>query len=188
MKIKLWTDYKDYYAPITWPGKYLLSHPGEWRFSLDPHCYPSLTCWAPTLWNNVMKFLTPWNRIRRCMLDTFASRNGMKLLDDNRKFVYLRTRDENQRYYCLELCWFGARLTETQYVDDNDTPQNLFMYAIPLAFGQDDGSRLKEKTAIVCKTRFCMTRNQCQKFLDEIVEKTKDKIDWWPDKEEEHEE
>lgn len=112
------------------------------------------------LWNNLMIFLTPWLKWHRVLLGAFINRNDGWPITWNRKSAWLSVPKSN-RCYCLETGLFGAKL----------------FHLHPTSWPANDGTPYSKDLA--ASKRLCITKKQCQAFLDEVVAKTKDCIYWW---------
>lgn len=179
-RIALYDHFKYPYDRISWPCRMWSLESLLHRFNWIPELYPSYPRAFKTMLDNVLAFLSPWFRHRRNMMHTFANKNDSKLLDWNRNKVCVRTRDENQEYYELQSRLLGARLCKTVYVGKDGKHENLFLLQAAAFMGapSDEWSGLTQKTETVCETKLCLTKRQCQAFLDEMVAKTAN-LDWW---------
>jgi len=177
MKIKIkkrdWSYQLPCFPTRWWRPKELFN-----RFNWIPNVYPSYPRGMLDLFDNIMVFLTPWYRFRRAMLQTFINPNDGKLLSSNRKSAELRTRTEDTVYYTLQFGLAKARLLKTVYVDrESGKSCNMFIDWALRALGGEPDRELTEKTETT-DLGVCLTRKQCQRALDKIVELSPD-LDWF---------
>lgn len=157
-----------------------------WRFDLwgmlfDPFdgmisgCYawdrslsPSWGCAFDAICNNVLQFLTPFYRPRRALLRDVIERNGMKLLDNDRKSCYLRNR-KSDCVYCEVTCGFFTATAKTiRYVDRNDG-NGVCTFL--------EGTENADKEERIVAHGPCLTWKQCDRLFDTIVRATPE-LEW----------
>lgn len=121
--------YRDWYRPVQSPAsRYFMFGKrcpprGQrvWRFALwgflfdsldgllcgcfawDRSCSPSYADALLTAWDNLCKWLTPHLRPRRALLSALGGDNDCKLLDSDRKSLFMRNR-RNHLTYCRIRC------------------------------------------------------------------------------------
>lgn len=129
--------------------------------------------------NTAMVAITPWYRNRRDLLATIAEENGSKLLDCNRKRVYVRSRSLYGAYVEAKSGWFRTTVYAVKYLDPEDKPVNQFMNFVG-AFVSGDSSKLVRTTTQrrVVASGFHFTRLQCQLLLNRVVKGTPE-LDWF---------
>lgn len=182
MKIKL-EKYKNSYELISLPYKWWSPSQLFDRFNWKPDCWPSYLTSLKAIYNNVLVFLTPWYKPRRDLLSSFMNPNGGKLLESDRKSLYIRTRGYTTAYYTLTCGFLTAKLTREVYIDEaTEKSCNLFITAICCGLGDKEPPKINTLKKEI-PLGFILTRKQCQKALDRAVDASPD-LEWFDGTEE----
>lgn len=175
MKLK---NEKWHYDRIWWPYRHDLLSLRYWfsRWAWDTSHWPSLGSVVKSAWDNALAFLTPWYSWRRSLIMAFSEYNNGKLLSRDRKFASVRTRGAPCTYYHLACGPFRAKLEgQTTVRKSTGEAINVYAEAVSALVGGreiDDGDYETKVEALL--EGACLTRSQCQRLLDRIVEATPD--------------
>lgn len=149
------------------------------RRGWDRNISPSWGSAVADAFNTAMVAVTPWYRNRRDLLAAIAEENGSKLLDSDRKRVYVRSRSLYGAYVEARSGWFRTTVYAVKYVDYEGRATNQFMNLVGALVAGDGGRvvRTTERRRIVA-SGFHFTRLQCQRLLDRVVGGTPE-LDWF---------
>ena len=168
--VRCWHSVLDYVCLDIWRD--WLGRSFHWRKDVSPSFVESFR----RLWNNIMKILTPWYRLRRRFIAAWFCFNGSKLLDDGLDFGYIRTRDNPEyNYYELKFTGFHYKLTKIVLRDSNGESVNGFLTGLCIAFSDksdeekhEEAKSIKEEKTVVC-TGWVFTYAQAARELNKIA-------------------
>lgn len=167
-------NYERLYPPRRWWTPSVLFDRWRWRANLSPG-YPDT---LKRIFNNVCAFLTPWARNQRLLVLNFENANDTKLLADSPCFAYVRTRGFGEQidYYLLKVnpITFRATLyrerTIEQATGNSVVTYGVFIKSLLSGKPPAEGDYITTREKVV--SGWALTRRQCQRLFNRIVETT----------------